>query len=257
MRETWDALATGDTATYVGDPARGREELDALFGRLGADPHGGFAVEVGCGPGRMTEGLAERFDRVLGLDVSPVMVSRAREAVPLPSVEFRATRGTATPPFTERWDLAYPDAATASQTVTLQLGPLAGKAAPARLTAAPGGDPKALLERVAVVLGGGTPAIEPLPTSAVDLRLDLLGERLSVGQADEGATVIAGAFVMQPAGNWRVFRVSFGTAADAPQCFLGMSEAARAAVLLPREVADGPAIDTQLRALLSRAPRES
>jgi len=93
MRETWDALAVGDTATYVGDPARGQEELDALFGRLGADPRGGFAVEVGCGPGRMTAALAERFDRVLGLDVSPVMVSRAREAVPHPSVEFRAISG--------------------------------------------------------------------------------------------------------------------------------------------------------------------
>ena len=93
MRETWDALATGDTATYVGDPARGREELDALFGRLDADPRGGFAVEVGCGPGRMTAALAERFERVLGLDVSPVMVSRAREAVPLASVEFRAIAG--------------------------------------------------------------------------------------------------------------------------------------------------------------------
>ena len=93
MRETWDALASGDTATYVGDPARGREELDALFGRLGADPHGGFVVEVGCGPGRMTAALAERFDRVLGLDVSPVMVVRAREAVPVASVEFRAIAG--------------------------------------------------------------------------------------------------------------------------------------------------------------------
>jgi SAM-dependent methyltransferase len=93
MRPTWDALATGDTATYVGDPARGREELDALFGRLGADPRGGLAVEVGCGPGRMTAALAERFDRVLGLDVSPVMVARAREAVPHPSVEFRAISG--------------------------------------------------------------------------------------------------------------------------------------------------------------------
>jgi SAM-dependent methyltransferase len=93
MRETWDALATDDTATYVGDPARGREELDGLFGRLGADPRGGFAVELGCGPARMTAALAERFDRVLGLDVSPVMVTRAREAVPLASVEFRAIAG--------------------------------------------------------------------------------------------------------------------------------------------------------------------
>lgn len=93
MRETWDALAIGDTAMYVGDPARGREELDALFGRLGADPRGGFAVEVGCGPGRMTAALAERFDRILGLDVSPAMVSRAREAVPLASVDFRTIDG--------------------------------------------------------------------------------------------------------------------------------------------------------------------
>ena len=60
MRQTWDALAAGDTATYVGDPARGQQELDGLFGRLGADPRGGLAVEVGCGPGRMTAALAER-----------------------------------------------------------------------------------------------------------------------------------------------------------------------------------------------------
>jgi SAM-dependent methyltransferase len=88
MRATWDALAGGDTATYVGDPARGREELEGLFGRLGADPRGGVAVELGCGPGRMTAALAERFDRVLALDVSPAMLARAREAVPAGNVEF-------------------------------------------------------------------------------------------------------------------------------------------------------------------------
>ena len=48
MRATWDALAS-DPDAYVGDPARGREELDALFGRLGADPHGGTCIEVGSG----------------------------------------------------------------------------------------------------------------------------------------------------------------------------------------------------------------
>jgi SAM-dependent methyltransferase len=93
MRATWDALAGGDTATYVGDPARGRAELDALFGRLGASPRGGLAVEVGCGPGRMTGALAERFDRVLALDVSPAMLARARQAVAAPNVEFRAVSG--------------------------------------------------------------------------------------------------------------------------------------------------------------------
>ena len=93
MRETWDALAAGDTATYVGDPTRGQQELEALFGRLAADPRGGFAVEVGCGPGRMTPALVERFDRVLGVDVSPAMIARAREAVPFPTVEFRTIAG--------------------------------------------------------------------------------------------------------------------------------------------------------------------
>lgn len=93
MRRTWDALADADTSVYVGDPATGVAELEGLFGRLGADPRGGICVEVGCGPGRMTGALAERFDRVVGLDVSPAMLERAREAVPNENVEFRAVSG--------------------------------------------------------------------------------------------------------------------------------------------------------------------
>jgi SAM-dependent methyltransferase len=92
MRTTWDALAA-DPDAYVGDPARGREELAALFGRLGADPRGGTCIEVGSGPGRMTVGLAERFDRVLALDVSPAMLAKARSAIPDEHVEFRAVSG--------------------------------------------------------------------------------------------------------------------------------------------------------------------
>ncbi len=93
MRRTWDALAAGETAVYVGDPTRGAEELAGLFGRLGADPHGGTCVEVGCGPGRMTGALAERFDRVIGLDVSPAMLEQARANVSAPNVELRAVSG--------------------------------------------------------------------------------------------------------------------------------------------------------------------
>src|SRR5262249_43175138 len=90
MRRTWDALAGAETAVYVGDPARGAEELAGLFGRLGADPRGGTCVEVGCGPGRMTGALAERFDRVLALDVSPAMLEPAPANVPAPDAAFRA-----------------------------------------------------------------------------------------------------------------------------------------------------------------------
>lgn len=92
MRATWDTLSS-DPDAYVGDPARGRQELESLFGRLGADPRGGTCIEVGCGPGRMTAALAERFDRVLALDVSPAMVEQARANVPDRRVEFRTTSG--------------------------------------------------------------------------------------------------------------------------------------------------------------------
>jgi SAM-dependent methyltransferase len=93
MRAVWDALAAAETEVYVGDPARGEEELAALFGRLGANPRGGVCVEVGCGPGRMTGALAARFDRVVAVDVSPGMIARAREEVTAPNVEFRAVSG--------------------------------------------------------------------------------------------------------------------------------------------------------------------
>jgi SAM-dependent methyltransferase len=92
MRATWDALAA-DPDAYVGDPERGRSELQGLFERLGADPRGGTCVEVGCGPGRMTAALAERFDRVVAVDVSPAMVERARATVPDPRVEFKVVSG--------------------------------------------------------------------------------------------------------------------------------------------------------------------
>ena len=93
MRRTWDALAAGETAVYVGDPATGEAELAGLFGRLGADPRGGTCVEVGCGPGRMTGALAGRFDRVVALDVSPAMLQQARANVTAPNVEFVAVPG--------------------------------------------------------------------------------------------------------------------------------------------------------------------
>lgn len=93
MRASWDRLA-GRAEVYVGDPARGEQELEALFSRLGADPRGGTCVEIGCGSGRMTPGLARRFDRVLALDVSPEMVEQARRAVAgMDNTEFRVISG--------------------------------------------------------------------------------------------------------------------------------------------------------------------
>jgi SAM-dependent methyltransferase len=94
MRATWDDAAASDRMDeFVGDPATARAELEGLFGRLGADPRGGVAVEVGCGPGRMTGVLAGRFDRVVAVDVSERMLDRARSAVSAPNVDFRLVAG--------------------------------------------------------------------------------------------------------------------------------------------------------------------
>ena len=94
MRATWDAAAASDRVDeFVGDPATARAELEGLFGRLGADPRGGTCLEVGCGPGRMTGVLAERFDRVVAVDVSDGMLERARAAVTALNVDFRLVAG--------------------------------------------------------------------------------------------------------------------------------------------------------------------
>jgi len=94
MRTTWDAAAASDRVDeLVGDPATARAELEGLFGRLGTDLRGGICVEVGCGPGRMTGLLAERFDRVVAVDVSEGMLKRARSAVTAPNVDFRPVGG--------------------------------------------------------------------------------------------------------------------------------------------------------------------
>lgn len=93
MRATWDELAGRPTELYVGDPAGARRELEHLFSRLGADPRGGVCVEIGSGPGRMTPYLAERFERVLALDVSPAMLERARQTLTAANVDLRAISG--------------------------------------------------------------------------------------------------------------------------------------------------------------------
>lgn len=94
MKATWDAAAASARVDeYVGDPATAQAELEGLFGRLGADPRGGACVEVGCGPGRMTGLLAERFDRVVAVDVSAGMLEQARHDVHVADVDFRLVSG--------------------------------------------------------------------------------------------------------------------------------------------------------------------
>jgi hypothetical protein len=171
-----------------------------------------------------------------------------------PSVIFHATRGNATPPFVGRWELSFAEPPGAEQRLTLQIGPPTGGTAPGRLTSGPG-DPSALLARIAEVLSNRPGADDLPPATALDLRLDLIAEHVSVGHGDVGATIVAGAFVSEPAGDWRVYRVMLGD--NGPQCFLGISATEQAAVLLTRDIEDGPAIVARFRSLLARGPAPS
>jgi len=55
------------------------------------------ALEIGCGMGRICLALSERFERVIGVDISEEMLRRARELVPDPRVDFRPTDGASLP----------------------------------------------------------------------------------------------------------------------------------------------------------------
>jgi SAM-dependent methyltransferase len=54
----------------------------------------GTCLEIGCGPGRMTRALVESFDRVVAVDVSPLMVQLAGEVA---DAEYHLVEGTRLP----------------------------------------------------------------------------------------------------------------------------------------------------------------
>jgi SAM-dependent methyltransferase len=94
FQRDWDDLAKIDPMWAIcSDPAmqHGKWNADDFFetGRrqiqqtltalndLDATPDKGTALDFGCGIGRLTQALAEEFDRVYGVDISPEMIERA------------------------------------------------------------------------------------------------------------------------------------------------------------------------------------
>lgn len=95
LQETWDSLGAEDPLWAVlsapgtrgnrWNPdkffATGQAEIAGLFDDLaarGVATQRGRALDFGCGVGRLTQALAERFDRVDGVDIAPSMVAAAR-----------------------------------------------------------------------------------------------------------------------------------------------------------------------------------
>ncbi len=89
MRRDWDrrarvdplywvaATQEADEASYLASAERDAQSLlSGLEDRLN---FGGEALDLGCGIGRLTASLAEHFERVLGLDISPEMIREARQ----------------------------------------------------------------------------------------------------------------------------------------------------------------------------------
>ena len=107
MREFWNSKAR-ENPTYYISSYRGYDDQDPeefwRWGRTLAERYldeSGIAftgeetvLELGCGIGRMTRPLAERFARVIGVDVSEEMISRAKEELAdLGNVTFSAGNG--------------------------------------------------------------------------------------------------------------------------------------------------------------------
>ncbi len=93
---TWEALARSDPLWAVlsePDKRARRWKVDAFFKTgeelvervlsraeaANARIKYGLAVDFGCGVGRLSRAFAHRFDKVMGIDISPTMIAIARE----------------------------------------------------------------------------------------------------------------------------------------------------------------------------------
>lgn len=101
MRTFWDEAARTNAAWYVDTSldfdhpdmerffSTGRTIVSEAIDGSPVEPAGrAKAIEIGSGLGRVCLALADRFDEVVGIDISPEMVRRAGELVSEPRVSF-------------------------------------------------------------------------------------------------------------------------------------------------------------------------
>ncbi len=105
VRSDWTELGASDPlwAVLVSPEHRhGRWDTDAFFATgaaevratmaraasLGLHPGRARALDFGCGAGRLTAALTEYADQVVGVDISPTMLAKARDLDATGRVEF-------------------------------------------------------------------------------------------------------------------------------------------------------------------------
>jgi 2-polyprenyl-3-methyl-5-hydroxy-6-metoxy-1,4-benzoquinol methylase len=89
MRATWNELAVRNAMYFIATDtehwtvpdflASGVDDLDLLLSPANAPTGGKLALDYGCGIGRLSLALAKRYDQVVGVDVSEVMIAKADE----------------------------------------------------------------------------------------------------------------------------------------------------------------------------------
>lgn len=114
MRGEWDACARGEWRHYIWAEAADSEESFRASGErdynryvgkslsaLQIDPANLIALEIGCGPGRVSEFLARDFHGLLALDLSKEMLKIGRERVPAKNVLWLCGDGSSLAPLAD------------------------------------------------------------------------------------------------------------------------------------------------------------
>ncbi len=126
QRRDWDEIGRMDALwAILSDPAKrygrwdvdeflatGRREIDGILergGRWGLPASRRRALDFGCGVGRLTRALAAHFDSATGVDISEVMVARARAINgDVPACSFQVLDSTGLASFPDRsFDCIY------------------------------------------------------------------------------------------------------------------------------------------------------
>lgn len=87
LKSTYDLVA-GDYAAHIFEELKDKPFDCVLLDELAARAGGGVICDLGCGPGHVARYLHERGANVIGIDLSPGMIERARAITP--DVPFEA-----------------------------------------------------------------------------------------------------------------------------------------------------------------------
>jgi SAM-dependent methyltransferase len=113
MRTFWDQAARTNAMWYVDTSLdfdspdidtffeTGRKIVDEAVAGAPKPVEGELAVEIGSGLGRVCRALSPRFHRVVGFDISPEMVERARKLVAEANIEFVVGDGATLAPLAD------------------------------------------------------------------------------------------------------------------------------------------------------------